>query len=144
MCFQVARSVSRSCPIRRPYARNLACAVVHYPQPAARAARGMPMVLGQTVAELQWATYLDGPESAILGGQIWKKEYDTGYRNFRESLRFHALDLSSHLRAFRDQFGDRKSTRLNSSHLGISYAVFCLKKKKKTITLTNAIVTTTS
>src|SRR5258705_4851806 len=26
---------------------------------------------------------------------------------------------------------DRKSTRLNSSHLGISYAVFCLKKKKK-------------
>src|ERR1035438_10830703 len=30
---------------------------------------------------------------------------------------------------------DRKSTRLNSSHLGISYAVFCLKKKKKTTTL---------
>src|ERR1035441_10976198 len=33
-----------------------------------------------------------------------------------------ALDLPN------DQ--DRKSTRLNSSHLGISYAVFCLKKKK--------------
>src|SRR5256885_6471892 len=29
---------------------------------------------------------------------------------------------------------DRKSTRLNSSHLVISYAVFCLKKKKKTKT----------
>src|SRR5262245_63824947 len=29
---------------------------------------------------------------------------------------------------------DRKSTRLNSSHLGISYAVFCLKKKKKKAT----------
>src|SRR2546430_8092050 len=28
-------------------------------------------------------------------------------------------------------FGDRKSTRLNSSHSQISYAVFCLKKKKK-------------
>src|SRR5205814_7833244 len=28
---------------------------------------------------------------------------------------------------------DRKSTRLNSSHLGISYAVFCLKKKRKNI-----------
>src|SRR5262245_62397452 len=27
---------------------------------------------------------------------------------------------------------DRKSTRLNSSHLGISYAVFCLKKKNTT------------
>src|SRR5258705_12924592 len=31
----------------------------------------------------------------------------------------------------RDEWPDRKSTRLNSSHLGISYAVFCLKKKKK-------------
>src|SRR5947199_5312208 len=30
---------------------------------------------------------------------------------------------------------DRKSTRLNSSHLGISYAVFCLKKKKTTFRL---------
>src|SRR3989454_3522180 len=30
-----------------------------------------------------------------------------------------------------DQGADRKSTRLNSSHLVISYAVFCLKKKKK-------------
>src|SRR3712207_6993118 len=28
-------------------------------------------------------------------------------------------------------FADRKSTRLNSSHANISYAVFCLKKKKK-------------
>src|SRR2546422_2975505 len=32
--------------------------------------------------------------------------------------------------------GDRKSTRLNSSHGYISYAVFCLKKKKKTTTHT--------
>src|SRR5256885_6484518 len=31
----------------------------------------------------------------------------------------------------RDPLLDRKSTRLNSSHLVISYAVFCLKKKKK-------------
>src|SRR5205814_8568684 len=30
---------------------------------------------------------------------------------------------------------DRKSTRLNSSHLGISYAVFCLKKKKKMVSI---------
>src|SRR3712207_8282921 len=29
---------------------------------------------------------------------------------------------------------DRKSTRLNSSHANISYAVFCLKKKKKVLT----------
>src|SRR3989442_2762013 len=32
-------------------------------------------------------------------------------------------------------FGDRKSTRLNSSHVRISYAVFCLKKKKKQISV---------
>src|SRR5438045_6194510 len=38
----------------------------------------------------------------------------------------HEEDHEAHLG---DQ-GDRKSTRLNSSHLGISYAVFCLKKKK--------------
>src|SRR5256885_10987274 len=34
---------------------------------------------------------------------------------------------------FRRSSEDRKSTRLNSSHLVISYAVFCLKKKKKYI-----------
>src|SRR5204863_790364 len=34
---------------------------------------------------------------------------------------------------------DRKSTRLNSSHVEISYAVFCLKKKKKQTTRNNAI-----
>src|SRR3989442_6927094 len=32
-----------------------------------------------------------------------------------------------------DPPADRKSTRLNSSHVRISYAVFCLKKKKKTM-----------
>src|SRR2546430_8355860 len=32
---------------------------------------------------------------------------------------------------FPDPVGDRKSTRLNSSHSQISYAVFCLKKKKQ-------------
>src|SRR5258705_7415754 len=48
-------------------------------------------------------------------------------------------EIGDHHRAFAKQAGlgppsigkDRKSTRLNSSHLGISYAVFCLKKKKK-------------
>src|SRR2546430_13647102 len=35
--------------------------------------------------------------------------------------------------------GDRKSTRLNSSHSQISYAVFCLKKKKNIITTQNHV-----
>src|SRR5437899_9030021 len=47
-----------------------------------------------------------------------------------------AVEGDAFLPPFEDHFElteeDRKSTRLNSSHLGISYAVFCLKKKKKT------------
>src|SRR5256885_4711611 len=39
------------------------------------------------------------------------------------------------------QRGDRKSTRLNSSHLVISYAVFCLKKKKKNKTSASSVDT---
>src|SRR5437879_8067230 len=42
--------------------------------------------------------------------------------------RVHALDRNE----IAQDRGDRKSTRLNSSHRCISYAVFCLKKKKKT------------
>src|SRR2546430_4810888 len=41
------------------------------------------------------------------------------------------LDPVTHARAYVTG-GDRKSTRLNSSHSQISYAVFCLKKKKNT------------
>src|SRR6266511_5498934 len=42
--------------------------------------------------------------------------------------------LNNHLTdQLKTQAGDRKSTRLNSSHVKISYAVFCLKKKKKII-----------
>src|SRR5690606_41223021 len=43
------------------------------------------------------------------------------------SMRFAAASVSSCERSGRD----RKSTRLNSSHVKISYAVFCLKKKNK-------------
>src|SRR3712207_6928714 len=39
--------------------------------------------------------------------------------------------LSSRLWPLGDRHLDRKSTRLNSSHANISYAVFCLKKKKR-------------
>src|SRR5256885_8601565 len=45
----------------------------------------------------------------------------------RRSIRLWHLALVAHMFAAQ---ADRKSTRLNSSHLVISYAVFCLKKKK--------------
>src|SRR4051794_41869474 len=53
---------------------------------------------------------------------------------FRSELDLHvrAEDAALGLQALADPFiEDRKSTRLNSSHPSISYAVFCLKKKKK-------------
>src|SRR5690348_18440975 len=40
-------------------------------------------------------------------------------------------DFNNEIQSRRPVFLDRKSTRLNSSHPSISYAVFCLKKKKK-------------
>src|SRR5256885_1661146 len=43
----------------------------------------------------------------------------------------HFVDIDGKNQAEREMGQDRKSTRLNSSHLVISYAVFCLKKKKK-------------
>src|SRR2546422_345735 len=43
----------------------------------------------------------------------------------------HAFLVETRVQAARSMMRDRKSTRLNSSHGYISYAVFCLKKKKK-------------
>src|SRR2546430_11428777 len=40
--------------------------------------------------------------------------------------------------------GDRKSTRLNSSHSQISYAVFCLKKKKSGLLMTISVINSVS
>src|SRR5438132_2243211 len=45
--------------------------------------------------------------------------------------------------ALRDSVRDRKSTRLNSSHTVISYAVFCLKKKKELATFSARLFTST-
>src|SRR2546430_8082598 len=49
--------------------------------------------------------------------------------------RSRALTRAGELAQVRNELADRKSTRLNSSHSQISYAVFCLKKKKKTSTV---------
>src|SRR5688572_31492337 len=49
----------------------------------------------------------------------------------QQPFRF-VTDVHDHIgRRDLDDFSDRKSTRLNSSHSQISYAVFCLKQKKK-------------
>src|SRR3989442_10589809 len=59
-------------------------------------------------------------ELAVIRWQGTVFEFFAFYKNFSLLCCFAGLGL-----------GDRKSTRLNSSHVRISYAVFCLKKKKK-------------
>src|SRR5690554_1486862 len=54
------------------------------------------------------------------------------FRNGRKVFyRYEDLEFSINKQEITPKEKDRKSTRLNSSHVRISYAVFCLKKKKK-------------
>src|ERR1035438_8687993 len=70
------------------------------------------------IAASEWKKYFDGfaqagvgPDRGALPFRVWQIwQAMVGYLKDRDVLRL-----------------DRKSTRLNSSHLGISYAVFCLK-----------------
>src|SRR2546430_17667348 len=57
--------------------------------------------------------------------------YTTLFRSFFPSAAFAALRWRAPGCPRPSALRDRKSTRLNSSHSQISYAVFCLKKKKK-------------
>src|SRR3712207_9001025 len=50
-----------------------------------------------------------------------------------------SLPIAKELRPIPGPEVDRKSTRLNSSHANISYAVFCLKKKKNTVSVKLAV-----
>src|SRR5438045_7393803 len=69
----------------------------------------------------------------IPAADTYPGEDDFTWRAERHRRKVLVNDIDTHIvnrAAKRDAFSDRKSTRLNSSHLGISYAVFCLKKKK--------------
>src|SRR3712207_8361286 len=74
------------------------------------------------------------------------REPDASERRGRD-LRLHAVrsaPVPGEVRRYpqhRLSPGDRKSTRLNSSHANISYAVFCLKKKKNTFHLNHRTAT---
>src|SRR3712207_8024701 len=59
-----------------------------------------------------------GGQASVMPGLASRQRVDT------------AVSRSRRHRGCIDSSGDRKSTRLNSSHANISYAVFCLKKKK--------------
>src|SRR2546430_13306831 len=57
--------------------------------------------------------------------------YTTLFRSRVHFWPFDGWDIPASRSAVAEVYPDRKSTRLNSSHSQISYAVFCLKKKKQ-------------
>src|SRR3712207_6942645 len=87
-------------------------------------------------------------ERGIPGGQLWNTAEVEDYPGFEHIM---GPDLAERMQKHAEKFGarfetaevesisadgeDRKSTRLNSSHANISYAVFCLKKKDQVTTL---------
>src|SRR5262245_64212539 len=85
------------------------------------------------------------PRSTLFPYTTLFRSPDRGERRHRQDARARAAlprgrggrgppavgDPRGHVHRGGGRRADRKSTRLNSSHLGISYAVFCLKKKKK-------------
>src|SRR3712207_7026141 len=77
-------------------------------------------------------------ENGKLFGAITNKEVSIGIKETfnldidRKKIECNIKAVGEHIATIRD----RKSTRLNSSHANISYAVFCLKKKKTIINIT--------
>src|SRR5690242_21062292 len=68
------------------------------------------------------------PYTTLFRSQAWRGHQAVGPLGLQRQI-----DAGNQIEVVEDDQcgGDRKSTRLNSSHMSISYAVFCLKKKKK-------------
>src|SRR5690606_41235794 len=66
--------------------------------------------------------------ASVAAGEVIATLDDTDFRHALASAQ--AQERAAEAAARRAAAEDRKSTRLNSSHVKISYAVFCLKKKK--------------
>src|SRR3712207_7580842 len=73
--------------------------------------------------------------SVVRGHPVDAEEGDTGPTRFDEPRGPGLGEISSGAEIWNTVSLDRKSTRLNSSHANISYAVFCLKKKKSYVRL---------
>src|SRR5205807_6776129 len=75
---------------------------------------------------------LDGMAATKLNVFHWHLSDNQGFRvESKKFPKLHELGSDGLYYTQEEVALDRKSTRLNSSHLVISYAVFCLKKKKK-------------
>src|SRR5205807_10292993 len=97
--------------------------------------RALPSFPTRRSSDLQSRVRLD----AISWLPTPRSKQRAGFRLHR--LRFLADEAKSIQRQFRQPEIDRKSTRLNSSHLVTSYAVFCLKKKIKLHHTTEPVLT---
>src|SRR5207253_7505913 len=93
-------------------------------------------VIDEAGARARLATQVPPPEVAALKDRLeqinGEKEAAVRDQNFERAagLRDQERELQADIRRKQEQWEkDRKSTRLNSSHVAISYAVFCLKKK---------------
>src|SRR5690625_642463 len=95
----------------------------------ATAAMGLEAIVAKEVRALGYQditvengkVIFDAPISAIPRCNLWLRSAD----------RVKVIVGEFEAKTFDQLFEDRKSTRLNSSHVAISYAVFCLKKKNK-------------
>src|SRR5471030_3475362 len=87
--------------------------------------------LGARLAEAAGFPMIFQSGACVAAGRLGGPDLDyISMSEMAQSLEMiHAAAPNTLLLADGDYGLDRKSTRLNSSHLGISYAVFCLKKK---------------
>src|SRR2546427_4491008 len=79
-----------------------------------------------------YTTLFRSRESATIGDRIAQGERESQDLEVRSAEFNRERDTHTGALAAFEQQIDRKSTRLNSSHSQISYAVFCLKKKQST------------
>src|SRR2546426_2307459 len=86
---------------------------------------GLPFSVPGTTVNRLCGSSLDAVQHAVRA--IWSGDAEIIIAGGVESMSRAPYSMAKNLS------GDRKSTRLNSSHLVISYAVFCLKKKKNNI-----------
>src|SRR5437899_4347623 len=96
----------------------------HNAGPAAEAAAQIPGVTKVLHAD---APYFASPTAENVAATVVAVVKAGGFSHVLAAATGYGKNVTPRVAAL-----DRKSTRLNSSHLGISYAVFCLKKKRNT------------
>src|SRR5947199_10684320 len=119
-------SVSPRRPVARRFSRRIAAPSSRVTSTRAPAARSQTSTRRATRARRAWG---GAGESGLAGRRLpGRRDAPTGLRVV-DAVVVHPGDDAHKLLLHLLELLQGKSTRLNSSHLGISYAVFCLKKK---------------